>query len=122
MLAIQLVEFAIVGGVVFRAVPPVPVTALGDENFFPSQLLLLRGTAGRIFGVEVAGMVEVVPGTVVLGGSDPDVVVSVDPRAGNNFTEDVKFFVTCDRFRDGHGFDFGIALEGIVKAAQEFTA
>jgi hypothetical protein len=40
MLAIKFVEVAIVGRVVLRPVPPVPIAALGNQNFVKCQLAL----------------------------------------------------------------------------------
>src|ERR1700756_4953937 len=40
MLAIQFIKFAIIGGVVLRPVPPVPITAFSDEEFLMCQRLL----------------------------------------------------------------------------------
>ena len=43
VLAVELVEVAIVRGVVFRPVPPVLVAALRDQDFFQRQLSLFLG-------------------------------------------------------------------------------
>ena len=45
MLAVELVEVAVVGGVMFGTVPPVPVAALGDQQLFVSQVAVLVGGA-----------------------------------------------------------------------------
>src|SRR5580658_1632701 len=71
MFAVKLVEIAVVGGVVLRSVPPVPIAALGDQDFFKGQLPLRFGGASRVLRIKFAGVVEVVPGTVVLGSADP---------------------------------------------------
>ena len=47
MLAVELVEFAVVGRMVLRAVPPVPVAAFGDQDFFKGQFALLLGGSRR---------------------------------------------------------------------------
>ena len=44
MAAIELVELDAVGGIVLRAVPPAPVAAFGDQQFFERQLPLLLRT------------------------------------------------------------------------------
>src|SRR3954469_15073871 len=54
MLAIQLVEVSVVGGGMFRPIPPVPVAAFGDEQFLERQLALLLAEAGLMFGVGFA--------------------------------------------------------------------
>ncbi len=40
MLAVELVEIAVVGRMMLGAVPPIPVAALRDQNFLPRQLAL----------------------------------------------------------------------------------
>jgi hypothetical protein len=41
MLAIELVEVAVVAGVVLGAVPPIPIAALGNQQFFERHFALL---------------------------------------------------------------------------------
>ena len=55
MLAIQLIEFPVVGGVMFGAIPPVPVTTFGDQEFFIGQIPLFRRGLLRIFAEEIPG-------------------------------------------------------------------
>src|SRR3954451_688605 len=45
MFAVKLVKLPIVGRVVLRAIPPVPITALGDKKLFERSLPLLFRTA-----------------------------------------------------------------------------
>src|SRR6202795_4675265 len=83
MFAVEFVKVAIVGGVMLGTVPPVPVAALGDQKFFIRQLALFLRRARRSLLVKIAGMVEVVPRLVILGRSNPNVKVGVDPRPAN---------------------------------------
>ena len=121
MFAVKFVEFAIIGGVVFRAVPPVPVATFGNKNFFESEFALgLAGARGTL-RIELARMMEVVPGAIVFGSTDPDIEVSVDPRAGEKGCETRKILVAGNCLGDGNGFDDGIALQRIVEAAKKFA-
>ncbi len=79
MLAIKFVEIAVVGRVMLGTIPPVPVAAFGDQNFVEGQFALSLGGAGSILRVELAGLVQVVPGTIIFGCADPDVEVRIDP-------------------------------------------
>src|SRR6478752_9507272 len=72
MLAIEFVEFAVVGRMMLRAVPPVPIAAFGNEQFFERKLTLFLRTVRRGLLVEIARVVEVVPCLVVFGSADPD--------------------------------------------------
>ncbi len=83
MLAIEFVEFAVVGRMMFRAIPPVPVAAFGDQDFFESQLPLRFAGRRSSLGIKIAGVVEIVPGAVVFRRTDPDVEIGVNPRARN---------------------------------------
>src|SRR5205823_13131926 len=62
MLAIQLVEFPVIGGMMFRAIPPVPIAAFGDQEFFECQISLFRGRLLGVLTEEVSGGTEMVPG------------------------------------------------------------
>src|SRR2546422_11251655 len=100
--AVKLVEFAIIGGVVFRAVPPVPVATFGNKNFFESEFALgLAGARGTL-RIELARMMEVVPGAIVFGSTDPDIEVGVDPRAGEKGCETRKILVAVKIPRRGN--------------------
>ena len=79
MLSIELVKIAIVGRVVFGAIPPVPVAALGDQNLVKSQLALCFGGTRGVLRVELTSMMQVVPGAIVFRRPYPDVEVGVDP-------------------------------------------
>src|SRR5512142_460435 len=63
--AVERVEVPIAGGVVLGTVPPVPVAALGDEQFFIRQLALRFGDLGRVLFVKVTGFGEIVPGAII---------------------------------------------------------
>src|SRR6266700_16158 len=79
MFSVQLIKLTIIGRVMLRTVPPVPVTALGDEQFFVGQFFLLRRGFLRILAEEIARRRQMVPGQVVLWSANPDVKVRVDP-------------------------------------------
>src|SRR5580704_19308440 len=64
MLAIQFVEFAVVRGMMLRAVPPVPIAAFGNEQFFEGQFALRFAGPASSLGVKVSGLVEMIPGTI----------------------------------------------------------
>src|SRR5947199_10747101 len=94
---------------VLRPVPPVPITAFGNKNFFESQFALGFAGACGTLRIELARMMEVVPGELVFGSTDPDIVVGVDPRAGEKGCETSKILVAGNRFGDGNGFRSGIS-------------
>ena len=122
--AIQRVEVLVVGRMMLRAVPPVPVAALGDQQFFPRQLSLRLRNPMRVAVVVVARLGQQVPRPVVLGSANPHVEVGVDPRAGHQALQsaEVLGIVPLDGFADGDGLDLRIALQPIVEAAQEFAS
>ena len=122
MLAVEFVEFAVVGGMVLRAIPPVPVTAFGDQDFFEGQLPLRLAGRGSSLGIEIAGVVEIVPGAIVFRSADPDVEVGVNPGARNQRLSWRKFWCRCNGFGDRDGLDSGLALQRIIEAAQKFPA
>src|SRR5215470_3309164 len=122
MLAIELIELAIVGRVMLRAVPPVPVAAFGNEQLFERQLPLLLRTIRCCLFVEVARVVEVVPRLVVFGSTDPDVEVGMNPRAGSNGIQYIHVTMALDRLRNGQRFDLWIFLQAIVKPPEKLAA
>ena len=75
MFAIKLVKVAVVRRMVLRTVPPVPVTALRDQNLLEGQLALRLVRTRRILRIELACVVEIVPGAIVFGSADPDVEI-----------------------------------------------
>src|SRR2546427_11193739 len=104
---------------VLRPVPPVPITAFGNKNFFESEFALgLAGARGTL-RIELARMMEVVPGAIVFGSTDPDIEVSVDPRAGEKGCETRKILVAGNWLGGGNGFDEGRGLQGIVGAGEK---
>src|SRR4051794_22376294 len=83
MFAKEMVKQAVLGACVIVAVPPEPVGALGDIDFFPRP-----GDAGPIVPAdallarqELAGRVQGVPASVIFGMADPDREVVADPTA-----------------------------------------
>ena len=124
MPAIEFVEVAIVGRVMLRPVPPVPVAALGDEQLFPRQFALRRRNFLRMAVVIIAGFGEQVPGAIIFGRANPDVEVGIDPRTRDQPLQGLEVigFVEGDGFADGDRFHFRVMLQGIVEAAQKFAA
>ena len=86
VLAIEFVKIAIVGGVVLRPIPPVPIAALRNQDFLKSQLALRFTDLWRSLGVEVTCIAEVIPGSIVLRSSDPNIEIGMNPGAGRQRT------------------------------------
>src|SRR5215470_2538800 len=103
MLAIELVEVAIIGRVMFGTIPPVPVAAFRNEQFLISQLALRFRALESILFVGSSSLKEVVPRTVVLRGADPDVEVGGDPGTGGDRVQAVDVVMASNRFRNGDG-------------------
>src|SRR5260370_1606622 len=115
MSAVELVEVAVVRRMVLWTVPPVPVAALCNQDFLKRQLTLRFARTGRILVVELAGMMKVIPGTVVLRSTDPHVEVGVNPRSRHNRWNAPEVPMARDRFRDADGLNALIVLESIVE-------
>ena len=113
MLAVKLVEVAVVGRVMLGTVPPVPVATLGDEQLLPGEGALLGGGLGGVFVVKVAGLAEVIPTAIVLRRADPDVEVGVDPRSRDESAQGAEGlrFLPRDGLADGDRLDLRILLE-----------
>src|ERR1700728_1132731 len=79
MFAVELIKVAIVGGVVLRPIPPVPVAALRNQDFFEGELALRLGGSSRILRMKLARVIQIIPCAVVLGSADPDVEIPADP-------------------------------------------
>ena len=107
---------------VLWAVPPVPVAALCNQDFLKRQLTLRFARAGRILVVELAGMMKVIPGTVVLRSADPHVEVGINPRSRNKRWKAPEIPMACDRFRDADGLNALIVLQSIVEATQKLAS
>ncbi len=76
---VQLIEVAVVGGMVLRSIPPIPVAALRDKQFFVGQpALLLRRLRGAVL-IDFARCMQVVPRQIVFRRSDPYVEIGIDP-------------------------------------------
>src|SRR5207245_11699101 len=105
---------------VLRPVPPVPITAFGNKNFFESQFALGFAGACGTLRIELARMIEVGPGAIVFGSADPDVEVGVDPRARDKGCEVRKILVARNCFGDGTGLDVGMPQDGSVDEAKKW--
>src|SRR5438270_14092451 len=77
----ELIKVAVVGRMMFGTIPPIPVTAFGNQKLFISKPLVLLTGRPVLTNVEVASLGKVIPGEVIFRGSDPNVEVGVDPRA-----------------------------------------
>src|SRR5260370_41504843 len=100
MLAIEFVKVAVVGRVVLWSVPPVPVATFGDEQFLERQLALFVRTTQRSLGVEIAGVVKIIPGAIVLRRTDPYIEICVDPRPWNQRSHRVEISMPLDCLRN----------------------
>ena len=68
------------------SVPPAPIAAFGDHQFFEGQAApVFRDAGGGIESLPRAQQFG--PGPVVFLGADPDVKIGVDPGAGENMVE-----------------------------------
>src|ERR1700683_1810635 len=122
MFAVNLVKVAIVGGGVLRTVPPVPVTALGNQNFFKSELSLGFARVRRMLRIEFARMMKVVPSAVVFGSANPDIEVQIDPRAGNQRGQGQDVPMAVDRLRNCNGLQTSHALQRVIETPQKFPS
>jgi len=119
----EFVEFGAVFGVVFGAIPPVPVGAFGDEKFLVGELAHFPGEAFAFGCVEellvgLAGVEEEIPGAVVLFGADPDIEVGVDPGTGMDAGE-FGGGEAVEGFGNGDGGEGGILGDALVEVAEE---
>src|SRR5262249_30306166 len=121
MLAIQLIKLPVVGGMVLGPVPPVPIAALRNEQFFKGKLLLLSRHIFRIGTKEIARGRKMVPGKVVFRCTDPHIEVGIDPRAGNKGRKFFWQLASLEGLRDGQGLKGLLILYAIVQAAKKFT-
>src|SRR6266576_6248127 len=122
MLAVKFVDVAIVGGMVLGAVPPIPVAAFGNQEFFVGELALGLHALRSSMMVGFASLEEIVPGAVVFRSADPDIEVGRDPGARGDRIQTVEVVMPRDRFRDGYGFYPWSVLQRVVETAQEFAA
>src|SRR5579862_2324859 len=119
MLAVEFVEIAIVGRVMLRSVPPVPIAAFGDQKFFVRQLALRFAGLPHVLGIKLAGMVKVVPGAIVLGSADPDVEIGINPRSRYEGWQRGGIRMARNRFGNRYGLKSTLMLECIVEAPQK---
>src|SRR6266478_7799263 len=86
MAAIQPVEIGTVRRIVFRAVPPAPIAAFGNQQFFKGQPPVLVGDTGSTIK-SLSRLEQIFPSLVVLFGADPYIDILIDPRAGKDVIE-----------------------------------
>ena len=90
MIAVKLIEFRTIVRAVLRPIPPVPIAAFGDQQFFVSQLArVLRNI--RRFVISAPRGQQQFPSLVVFFRADPDVEIRVDPRARENAMQRLGF-------------------------------
>src|SRR5262249_39089051 len=87
MLAIELVKVTVVGRMVLRTIPPVPVAAFGNQYLFEGESAGFIVCSRRLLRIKITRGREIVPGEIIFGRSDPDVEVRVDPGARGNGLE-----------------------------------
>src|ERR1700738_1265887 len=121
MLAVKLVEVAVVRRMVLWAVPPVPVAALCNQDFLKPQLTLRFARARRILAVELAGMMKVIPGTVVLRSADPHVEVGINPRSRNKRWKAPEIPMARDGFGDADGLHAPVVVHSLVEARTKLS-
>src|SRR5438477_10670598 len=73
-------------------------------------------------GIEVASMVEIVPGFVVLGRANPHIEICMDPRTRSQRIERAEISMALDSFGHSYSFHRGIILQRIIKSPQKFAA
>ncbi len=115
MLAVELIEIAIVGRVMFRPVPPVPIAALGNQDLLKRQLALLLARTRCILLVKLARVVQVIPGAVVLRRTNPYIEVGVDPRSRHQRRQSTEILVPRNRLRDRDRLYPRLVLQPVVK-------
>ena len=79
MRAVKLVKIAIVGRVMLRPIPPVPIAAFGNQNLFKGQLALRLAGPRGVLRVKLAGIVQIIPGSIVLRRANPHIEIRIDP-------------------------------------------
>src|SRR5690606_2716493 len=91
VLAEQLVKQAVQRRGMVVAVPPEPVAPLGDVEFFPgTPQAVFLDAAPRVHLLEVlSGLMDGIPGAVVLLMTDPDGEVVGDPASGEELVDAV---------------------------------
>src|SRR5438874_10822066 len=95
---------------VLRPVPPVPITAFGNKNVFESQFALGFAGACGTLRIELARLLDVVPGSLVFGSAVPAVEGGVDLRGRHTGWRVRRILVAACCFGDGRCVDGGIAV------------
>src|SRR6266576_1082336 len=114
MLAVKFVDVAIVGGMVLGAVPPIPVAAFGNQEFFVGELALGLHALRSSMIVGFASLEEIVPGAVVFRSADPDIEVGRDPGAWGDRIQMVEVVLPRDRLRARYGiYPYSVMKRGV---------
>src|SRR5271170_3165332 len=98
-------------------IPPIPIAAFGDKQFFERKFALRFTGPGCVRSIERAGVVEIIPRAVILGSADPYVEVRVDPGTRDQRGQLAEITVTGDGFGHGNCLDARFALQRIVETA-----
>src|SRR5215469_9678715 len=122
MLAVELVEVAVIRRVMLRPIPPIPVTALGDQDLVKRQLALRLSGPSRILRIELARVIEVIPCTIILRRADPYIKVRVDPRSWHQRIEPAEILMAGDGLGDRQRFDTGVAQQFIIESTQKLAS
>src|SRR5688500_15150131 len=117
MPAEQLVELEIVVRGVVLAVPPEPVTALGDEQLLKGLFPVLRTRAARHATEHLTRLATLPPAPQVVAMADPDEKVAVDPGAWKDAVHRTRR--TCGGFAHRDGSKRRMPIEHPVQRAQE---
>src|SRR5689334_9152450 len=121
MFAVEFIKLPVVGGVMFRPVPPVPITALSNQEFFKSQFSLRLSDIWSDLRKKLASMIKIIPRSIILGSADQDIEVSVDPGTGHQRRQFFRLPATFYRFGNRQRLDARITLQSVAEAAQKFT-
>src|SRR5262249_27210246 len=121
MLAVEFVEVAVVGRMMLRPVPPVPVAALGNQKLVKGQIALGFSRPCGVLRIILTRVTQIIPGAIVLRRSNPDVEVRIDPGTRCQRAESAEILVVGDRFGNRHCLESWLSLEGIIKAAQKLA-
>src|SRR5262245_38730780 len=113
----QLVELEIVVGRVVVAIPPEPIASFRDQHLFTGAGKGRFRKTWRRALERATGSHQLPPGAVVVGMSDPDVEVAVDPRPRKDGRQ--RFGGPRTRLAHRYRPQFGMGGQLAVKRAKE---
>ena len=126
VIAEQLVELRTIGRIVFRAIPPAPIAAFGNQQLFVGKKFTFLGNRCRLrriheFVVGLPRAQQIFPCSVIFLRADPDVEVRVDPGTGEDVIDLVRLHFR-ERFRHGQCAYPGIVGNAAIELAQKRAA